>query len=201
VNRWSNPRQTVVWGETIGKGTSFVSTTLHASVPGIVQRLMRVTLANGRHMDTLPIKTQGEIPSGQALWDEIFGGKWPTTGLDDHDPARISRDINDAGLVGLGGAAFPTHVKIMPSDKKPIHTLIVNGCECEPYLTSDYRLMVEAPAPIVSGALLAARSLGARRIVIGVEDNKMPAVEALKKTAAGHRHPGGRIKNQISPGQ
>ena len=179
------PRQKVGWGELIGKGTSFVSTTLHASVPGVVQRPMRTTLANGRHMDTLPIKTDGEIPSDQALWDELFGGSWPTTGLDAYDPAQISRDISDAGLVGLGGAAFPTHVKISPNDKKPVHTLIVNGCECEPYLTSDYRLMLEAPAPIVTGALLAARSVGAERIVIGIEDNKMPAVEAMKKAADG----------------
>jgi len=179
------PRQAVGWGELIGKGTSFVSTTLHASVPGVIQRSMRTTLANGRHMDTLPIKTDGEMPSDQALWDEIFGGSWPTTGLDAYDPAQISHDISDAGMVGLGGAAFPTHVKISPNDKKPVHTLIVNGCECEPYLTSDYRLMLEAPAPIVTGALLAARSLGAERIVIGIEDNKMPAVEAMKKAADG----------------
>jgi len=178
-------RQAVGWGELIGKGTSFVSTTLHASVPGVVQRPMRATLANGRHMDTLPIKTDGEMPSGQALWDDIFGGNWPTTGLDAYDPAQISRDISDAGLVGLGGAAFPTHVKITPSDKKPIYTLVVNGCECEPFLTSDYRLMLEAPAPIVTGALLAARSVGAKRIVIGIEDNKMPAVAAMKKAADG----------------
>ena len=178
-------RQAVVWGELIGKGSSFVSSTLHASVPGIVQRPMRVTLANGRHMDTLPIKTQGEVPSDRELWDEIFGGDWPTTGLEAYEPARISRDINDGGLVGLGGAAFPTHVKITPSDKKPIHTLIVNGCECEPYLTSDYRLMLEAPAPIITGALLAGRSVGAKRIVIGVEDNKMPAIEVLKKAVEG----------------
>jgi electron transport complex protein RnfC len=125
------------------------------------------------------------MPSDQALWDEIFGGNWPTTGLDAYDPAQISHDISDAGLVGLGGAAFPTHVKISPNDKKPVHTLIVNGCECEPYLTSDYRLMLEAPAPIVTGALLAARSVGAERIVIGIEDNKMPAVEAMKKAADG----------------
>ncbi|MBC2709937.1 MAG: electron transport complex subunit RsxC [Desulfosarcina sp.] len=179
------PRQTVQWGELIGKGSTFVSTTLHASVPGIVQRPVRVTLANGRHMDTLPIKTEGELPLGQDLWDEIFGGDWPTTGLNAYEPAQISRDINDAGLVGLGGAAFPTHVKITPGDKKPIHTLIVNGCECEPYLTSDYRLMVEAPAPIITGALLAGRSVGAKRIVIGVEDNKMPAIAALKKATDG----------------
>ena len=179
------PRQTVGWGELIGKGKSFVSTSLHASVPGVVQRFVRATLANGRHMDTVPIKAEGEIPAGQDLWDEIFGGSWPTTGLDAYDPAQISHDISDAGLVGLGGAAFPTHVKISPNDKKPVHTLLVNGCECEPYLTSDYRLMVEAPAPIVTGALLAARSVGAERIVIGIEDNKMPAVEAIKKAADG----------------
>lgn len=87
--------------------------------------------------------------------------------------------------MGMGGAAFPTHVKIMPNDKKPIHTLIINGCECEPYLTSDYRLMLEAPAPIIAGALLAARSVGAERIVIGVEDNKMQAVKALRQAAEG----------------
>lgn len=179
------PRKAVAWGELIGKGKTFVSTTLHASIPGIVQRSIRVTLANGRHMDTVPIKADGEIPTGQALWDEVFGGEWPTSGLDAYDPAQISRDINDGGLVGLGGAAFPTHVKIMPNDKKPVHTLIINGCECEPYLTSDYRLMLEAPAPIITGALLAARSLGAKRIAIGIEDNKMDAVEALRKAAAG----------------
>lgn len=179
------PRQKVAWGELIGKGTTFVSATLHASVPGVVQRSMRVTLANGRHLDTVPIQTEGEMPSGQALWEEIFGGDWPTTGLEAYEPARISRSINEAGLVGMGGAAFPTHVKIMHNDKKPIHTLIVNGCECEPFLTSDYRLMLEAPAPIIAGALLAARSVGAKRIVIGVEDNKMPAVVALRQAASG----------------
>lgn len=179
------PRQKVDWGELIGKGNIFVSTTLHASVPGVVQRPSRVTLANGRHMDTVPIKTDGEIPTDQALWEEIFGGDWPTTGLDAYDPDQISKDINEAGLVGLGGAAFPTHVKIMPNDKKPVHTLIVNGCECEPYLTSDYRLMVEAPGPIVTGALLAARSVGAERIAIGIEDNKMDAVEAMQRATRG----------------
>ncbi|BBO92271.1 electron transport complex subunit RsxC [Desulfosarcina ovata] len=179
------PRKKVAWGELIGKGKGFVSTTLHASIPGVVQRPIRVTLANGRHMDTMPIKAEGDIPTDQDLWDEIFGGEWPTTGLDAYDPAQISQDISAAGLVGMGGAAFPTHVKIMPNDKKPVHTLIVNGCECEPYLTSDYRLMMEAPEPIITGALLAARSLGAGRIAIGVEDNKMAAVETLKRVAAG----------------
>jgi electron transport complex protein RnfC len=193
-------RQKVQWGELIGKGTSFVSTTLHASVPGVVQRPMRMTLANGRHMDTLPIKTDGELPADQDLWEEIYGGHWPTAGLEAYDPQEISRDISDAGLVGLGGAAFPTHVKITPSDKKPIHTLIVNGCECEPYLTSDYRLMLEAPAPIVTGTLLAARSVGAERVVIGIEDNKMPAVEAIRAAAEGTGIDVGVVKTKYPQG-
>ena len=193
-------RQAVNWGALIGKGTAFVSTTLHASVPGVVQRPMRMTLANGRHMDTLPIQNGGDMPAGRDLWEEIYGGHWPTAGLDAYDPQQISRDISAAGLVGLGGAAFPTHVKISPSDKKPIHTLIVNGCECEPYLTSDYRLMLEAPAPIVTGALLAARSVGAERIVIGIEDNKMAAVEALREAAQGTAIQVGVVKTKYPQG-
>jgi Na+-translocating ferredoxin:NAD+ oxidoreductase RnfC subunit len=88
----------------------------------------------------------------------------------------------------------------MPNDKKPVHTLIVNGCECEPYLTSDYRLMLEAPEPIITGALLAGRSVGADRIVIGVEDNKM-ARGNPEKGGSRYRHPGCGVKDQISPGQ
>ena len=179
------PRQVVAWGELVGKGQVFVSSTLHASVPGVVQRPSRITLSNGRHMDAVTIKTDGELPEGQDLWEEIYGGDWPTTGLEAYDPRQITSDISDAGLVGLGGAAFPTHVKITPSDKKPVHTLIVNGCECEPYLTSDYRLMLEAPEAIVTGVLLAARSVGANRVAIGIEDNKMDAVAALRKACQG----------------
>ena len=173
-------RQKVAWGEVIGKGKGFVSATLHATVPGVIQRPARATLANGRHMDMVPIKVEGEIPTGQALWDEIFGGDWPTTGLEKYAPDEISRLISEAGLVGMGGAAFPTHVKIMPNEKKPVDTLLINGCECEPYLTSDYRLMLEAPAPIVTGALLAARAIGAKRVAIGIEDNKPDAIKALR---------------------
>ena len=87
--------------------------------------------------------------------------------------------------MGLGGAAFPTHVKLRRNDEKPIDTLLINGCECEPYLTADYRLMLEAPEPVVAGALLGQRAIGAERVIIGVEDNKPRAVEALRAAAAG----------------
>ena len=82
---------------------------------------------------------------------------------------------------GLGGAAFPTHVKLKVPEGKKIDTVIVNGCECEPYLTSDHRVMVEYPKEVLYGARVAMRAVGAARAIVGVEDNKMDAVAALKK--------------------
>jgi len=143
------------------------------------------TLPNGRHVRTVPIKTGPEQLAGEALRQEIFGGDWPTSGFDALAPEQIAAAAHEAGLVGLGGAAFPTHVKLMRNEKRPVDALLLNGCECEPYLASDYRLMVEAAAPIVTGALLAARACGAKRMVIAVEDNKRPAAEALRQAAEG----------------
>ncbi len=179
------PKQSVTFGEMIGKGEAFVSASLHAPLTGIVQKMEVTTLANGRHMQAIVIRGEGEQLCGQALWDKLFGGSWPQKSYQTMDPAKIAEAINDSGIVGLGGAAFPTHVKIMPSDKKPINTLVVNGCECEPYLTTDYRLMVEAPDAIVAGALLAARAVGAQDVYIGIENNKPEAVASLRRAAAG----------------
>lgn len=178
-------RQEVVFGEMIGKGESFISASLHAPVSGLVQKMETVTLANGRHLQAIAIKTEGDQLEGQALWDQMFGGKWPQKAYQAISPETITEAIHDAGIVGLGGAAFPTHVKITPNDQKPIHTLMINGCECEPYLTTDYRLMVEAPEAVVAGALLAARAVGAKKTYIGIEDNKLEAVAALRRAASG----------------
>lgn len=179
------PKQVVTFGELIAKGEAFVSTTLHAPVAGVVQKTQMTTLSNGRHLQALVIRAQGEQLGGQALWDELYGGQWPRKAYQSMAPQDISAAIHQGGIVGLGGAAFPTHVKITPSEKKPIHTLMVNGCECEPYLTTDYRLMVEAPEAIVAGALLASRAVMARETIIGVENNKLEAVAALRRAAAG----------------
>lgn len=178
-------KQVVEFGEMIGKGEAFISAALHAPLSGIVQKMAVTTLPNGRHMEAIVIKREGEQITGQALWDQLFGGVWPHKAHQHLSPQAITDAINASGIVGLGGATFPTHIKITPSDKKPIHTLMVNGCECEPYLTTDYRLMVEAPDAIVTGALLAARTVGAEKAYIGVEDNKIEAVEALRRRAAG----------------
>jgi len=179
------PRQKVAYGDMVGKGKAFVSATLHSPINGIVQRSVVTTLPNGRHLPAMVIKADGDQLTGQALWEDIYGGPWPHDCRAIYAPDTIAQAIHKAGIVGLGGAAFPTHVKIMPNEKLDIDTLIVNGCECEPYLTTDYRLMLEAPRAIVAGALLAGRAVGAKQIIIGVEDNKPRAIESLMISAEG----------------
>ena len=174
----------VVAGDLVGKSDAPVSAFAHASISGKVAKASAATLPNGRRVPTVPIKAGEEQLEGQALFDDIYGGEWPTLRLDLPTPDLILQAVRNAGLVGMGGAAFPTHIKLAPNPHKPIDTLVVNGCECEPYLTADYRLMLEAPRPIITGALLAASSVGARRIVIGVEDDKKDGAEALSEAAA-----------------
>ncbi len=180
------PRTEVALGDKVGEGKGFVSAPVHASISGTTGRSSVATLPNGRHVSVVPIKAAEEQPlSGQALFDDILGGEWPTDGLDRYEPQQIVDAIREAGLVGLGGAAFPTHVKLTRNPEKPIHTLLINACECEPYLTSDDALMKEAPAPIITGALLAQRAAGATDVIICLEDNKPEAAESLRTAAAG----------------
>lgn len=175
----------VGYGDPVCKGGGFVSAALHAPIAGKVMKTTVTTLPNGRHVQAMPIKADGEQIEGQALFDEIYGGDWSTDGIEKRDPQEIADAISSAGIVGLGGAAFPTHVKLARNDEKPVDTVIINGCECEPYLTPDYRVMVEAPKAIVAGALLAARAAGATKVIVGIEDNKPEAIAAMRGAAAG----------------
>ena len=174
-------KQVVALGEMVGKAGGFISSPVHASIAGTVGLPSAATLPNGRRVKTVVIKADGPQLEGQALFDDVFGGEWPTDGLDQYEPKQIADAVCDAGIVGQGGAAFPTHVKLIPNEKSPIDTILINGCECEPYLTADHRLMVEAPGAIVTGALLAARANGAERIIVAIEDNKPDAVEAMRR--------------------
>jgi electron transport complex protein RnfC len=178
------PRTEVALGDLLGDVKAFVSAPVHASVTGTTARSAMVTLPNGRHVPAVPIKTaEGQPLAGEALFEDVLGGRWPTTGLEQYEPQQIAEAARRAGLVGLGGAAFPTHVKLTRNEERPIRWLLVNGCECEPYLTADYRLMLEAPAAVISGALLAQRATGAAEVSVCVEDNKPAAVEALRNAA------------------
>jgi Na+-translocating ferredoxin:NAD+ oxidoreductase subunit C len=179
------PKQEVVMGERVAKGEGFVTSSVHSPVCGVVKKAEMTTLSNGRHLEAVVISTEGEQLSGRALWDALYGGDWPLDAIASMKPEDISTTIRTSGIVGLGGAAFPTHVKFTPNEKKPIHTLVVNGCECEPYLTTDYRLMVEAPMAIIAGALLKARAVNAKQIFIGIEDNTPEAISVMKEAAKG----------------
>jgi electron transport complex protein RnfC len=171
-------------GDVVGSAEAFVSAPVHASINGKVARAGSVTLPNGRHVPAVPIKADGEQPGAEELMADLFGGDWPTD-VGSYEPKQIIDATRAAGLVGLGGAAFPTHVKLSPPPGKTIDTLLVNGCECEPYLTADYRVMVEAPKPVVTGALLAAKACGAPNVVIAIEDNKPQAIEKIRQAAEG----------------
>ncbi|MBT8339450.1 MAG: electron transport complex subunit RsxC [Desulfatitalea sp.] len=179
------PKQEVAWGETIGLGKAFISANLHSPVSGVVEKIGVSTLPNGRHLPAINIRAEGEQVTGQALYEDVLGGHWPKDCPAIYYPATIAKAVHESGIVGLGGAAFPTHVKVRPYDTKMIDTLMINGCECEPYLTTDYRLMVEAPKPVISGALYAARAVAAQEVIICVEDNKPEAIKQLRM-AAGH---------------
>jgi len=180
------PKEQVSQGQLVAKPASFVSAGVHSPVSGIAGMLTVTTLPNGRHMKAVPVAAEGDQPlAGQALWDDVYGGDWPTGNLQQYAPGRIVQSVRDAGIVGMGGAAFPTHVKLARNEKRPIQTLLINGCECEPYLTADYWLMLQGPCAIVSGALLAQRACGAERVIIAIEDNKPSAIDSMRTAARG----------------
>jgi electron transport complex protein RnfC len=178
-------KDVVAFGDMVCKSGGFVSAPVHAPIAGKVLKSAVTTLPNGRHVQVLPIQAEGEQLEGQALMDEILGGVWSLDDLGQYDRPAIAEAIAKAGIVGLGGAAFPAHVKYTANDKKPIDTVLINGCECEPYLTPDYRVMLESAPAVLAGAVLAGRAAGARDIIIGVEDNKPRAVEILQQAAQG----------------
>ena len=177
------PRQEVALGDKVGDVDTLVTAPVHASVAGKVGRETVTTLPNGRHVGVLPITAGEQELEGEALYDDLLGGDWPLAEIARFAPAEIVQAVREAGLVGMGGAAFPTHVKLAAREDRPVHTVLVNGSECEPYLTADYRMMFEASEPIVAGALLAARAVAARRVVVGIEDNKPQAIRRMRATA------------------
>jgi len=162
-------------GTLIGTPEGFVSAPVHASVSGKVIALGEFPTAMGRPTEAIVIENDGK-----EEWEPLKEAPDPM-GL---TPEEIKEKIKAAGIVGMGGAAFPTFVKLSPPKEKPIDVIILNGAECEPYLTADHRLMVEKPAEIVTGLLLIMKALGVKKGMIGIEDNKPDAVEAMKKASA-----------------
>lgn len=179
------PKTEVSPGDVIGSSDAFVSAPVHATIAGKTGREGACTLPNGRRVPLVPITAEGDQLEGDALYADLFGGDWDYDQVRQYEPDAIRAAVRNGGLVGMGGAAFPTHVKLAVKPEQKIQTLLVNGCECEPYLTADNRMMIEAPRAIVLGALLAAKSVGAGEVMIGVENNKPRAIQALTDAVAG----------------
>ncbi len=164
-------------GQPITEPGGFVSVPAHSPVSGTVKAVGPYPHPFGRSMECVTIESDGK--------DEWFETVVEDSEWESCTPDQIRERVKNAGLAGMGGAAFPTHVKLSPPKEKPIDTVIINGAECEPYLTADHRLMLERPGDILAGARLVAKAIGASRIYIGIESNKPDAAESLKKAAGG----------------
>lgn len=162
-------------GQVIAEPGGFISAYVHSPVSGTVKAIApRADLA-GNNVMHVEIEVEGdEWAEGIDLTDEIV------TSLPE-DRAAILDKIQKCGVVGLGGATFPTHVKLNPAPGSKAECLIINGAECEPYLTSDYRILLERTKEIIIGAAIMKKVLGGCRTVIGIEENKPEAIEAVRR--------------------
>jgi electron transport complex protein RnfC len=169
------PGDHVERGDKVGEADGFVSVPIHASAAGTV-----VDVAWRPHPD-------GTMAEAVRIRVDRYAPQVPRPRLVPHweglSTAQVVQAVQDAGVVGLGGAAFPTHVKLAPPPDCTVHTLIINGAECEPYLTSDHRTMVEYPARVHFGIRVMMHAMGVKRCVIGVERNKPDAIAALEAAA------------------
>ena len=166
-------------GDKISQPKGFVSVPSHASISGKVVSIEPRPHPLGKDVLSVVIEGDGE----DTLNDNIK----KIENFMDQSPEEMKEAIREAGIAGMGGAAFPTHVKLSPPPDKPIDTFILNGVECEPYLTADHRLMVEQPEEILAGMKIIMKVLGCQRGYIAIEENKPDAIRIMKKLTKGEK--------------
>lgn len=165
----------VARGQVIGESAGFVSAPVHAPTSGKVIGVETKCSLSGQPATFVDIESDNEDRWAEGVkprpfWRELEG-------------KALLEIIASAGIVGMGGAGFPAHVKLSPPPSKPIDTLIINGAECEPYLSADHRLMVEEPERVWAGVEIVRRILNPRRTVVAIEDNKPDAIAAFERIA------------------
>jgi len=173
----------VTEGDVIGEVAGGLGAAVHASVTGTVKGVGASTNPVSITSASVTIQTDRDAPSRTYPLDD-----WRNLPVDE-----LKKRVKAAGIVGIGGAGFPTHVKLSPPPEAKVDLLIINGVECEPYLTTDHRVMMEHPAEIIEGAKIILAMLGIKKCHIGIEANKMDAVETVRKVAAGKTSDGFEI--------
>lgn len=167
------PGQEVARGEPIARPGGDDSVALHAPATGVVKDIDLVPTAQG--------------PRKQAITIDVYPGDTQEVSygtpqdFERMSPAEIVQAVQEAGLVGLGGETVPTHTKLAPASGRAIETVIINGCESEPYLTADHRIMLERTDELMLGIRIIMKATGAKRAIIATEDNKLDAAEVLRK--------------------
>lgn len=173
-------------GQMIAKPAGFVSSPVHATISGKVTKIAPAATPTAEHILSITIEAQ----AGQ---DQAFK---PSP----RDVAALSKEelvncIRDDGIVGLGGAAFPSHVKLTPPKRKKIDAIILNGAECEPYITCDHRLMVEKPKEIFRGLDIVAKILDVKDVYVAIEDNKRSGIYSMECALSGTMVPAPRLRS------
>ena len=164
----------VLAGQMIAQAGGFVSAPVHSSVSGTVQKIATFTDGWGFEKMAIYIKVEGSEYTENVITDNTLRAECKLSS------EEIIKKIADAGIVGLGGACFPTHVKLTPPKDSKVDTLIINAVECEPYLTHNHQLMLEKPAEVLMGVRILMQALNIKKAIIGIEANKMDAVKLLK---------------------
>ncbi|MFO7890275.1 MAG: electron transport complex subunit RsxC [bacterium] len=166
-------KDTVKMGQVIGKSSKFVSAVCHASVSGTVKAVEERPHPLGTKVLSVVIENDGK--------DTWYEKPEKHTDYMKLSKAMMTQRIKEAGLAGMGGAAFPSHVKLSPPEDKPIDYVILNGAECEPFLTADHRLMLENTDDILAGLNIIRKILNVSKAVIGIEKNKPDAIKKMRK--------------------
>lgn len=165
----------VLVGDVIAEPAGFMSAYIHAPISGTVTAVGEKINAQGMPQMMVTIRREGD------QWREDIDRSEELVSVCQLESSQIIEKIKQAGIVGLGGATFPTHVKLSIPQGKHAQFLIINGVECEPYLTSDYRTMMEYPREVISGINILRKAVNADKVVIGIENNKRDAMELLLK--------------------
>jgi len=171
------PGQKVRIGDKIGDNEAFVCAPVHSSVSGTVKEIRPHLTVGGAMVNAVIIENDGEFLECDNMD--------PRSNFEEFSKEDILKIIREGGVVGLGGAGFPTHVKLSPPPDKKVDTVIVNGCECEPYLTTDNRLMIEESEQLVLGVQIILKVIETAKGLIAIEDNKPEAIAAVKKACQG----------------